>query len=103
MRDRGDGNGGWGKEPQPTILFFCDVNVAAGGHVDFKSTHYYSQRFNDMMLDVKFFRDILEDFATPSCCDSDIKRLAKYRVIPPGFPNSTAQQPRQTRQKGAYQ
>ena len=29
-----------------------------------------------------------------------------YRVIhksPPGFPNSTAQQPRQTRQKGAYQ
>jgi len=29
-------------EPQITILFLCDVNVAADGHVDFKSTHYYS-------------------------------------------------------------
>ena len=26
-----------------------------------------------------------------------------YSKVPPGFPNSTAQQPRQTRQKGAYQ
>ena len=37
---------GWGKEPQPTILFLCDVIVAAGGHVDFKSTHYYSGNLN---------------------------------------------------------
>jgi hypothetical protein len=42
-RERGDGeeDGGLEKEPQPTILFLCDVNIAAGGHVDFKSTHYY--------------------------------------------------------------
>ena len=26
-----------------------------------------------------------------------------YSLVPSGFPNSTAQQPRQTRQKGAYQ
>ena len=26
-----------------------------------------------------------------------------YSYVPPGFPNSTAQQQRQTRQKGAYQ
>ena len=26
-----------------------------------------------------------------------------YSQVPPGFPNSTAQQPRQTRQKGAHQ
>jgi len=26
-----------------------------------------------------------------------------YSEVPPRFPNSTAQQPRQTRQKGAYQ
>ena len=26
-----------------------------------------------------------------------------YSKVPPGFPNSTAQQPRKTRQKGAYQ
>ena len=42
----GTGDGGWGKEPQPTILLLCDVNVAAGGHVDFKSTHYYSGNLN---------------------------------------------------------
>jgi len=24
-------------------LFFCDVNVAAGGHVDLNPTHYYSR------------------------------------------------------------
>jgi hypothetical protein len=29
------------KEPQPTILLLCHFNVAADGHVDFKSTHYY--------------------------------------------------------------
>ena len=37
----GAGYGDGGKEPQPAILFLCDVNVAAGGHVDFKSTNYY--------------------------------------------------------------
>ena len=26
-----------------------------------------------------------------------------YSEVPPGIPNSTAQQPRQTRQKGVYQ
>ena len=36
-----EGGRGWGKEPQSSILFPCDVNVAAGGHVDFKPTHYY--------------------------------------------------------------
>ena len=30
-------------------------------------------------------------------------RIQGYSKVPPGFPNSTAQQPRQTRQKGAYQ
>ena len=39
---------GWEKEPQPTILFLCDVNVAADGHVDFKSTYYYSQDKEDV-------------------------------------------------------
>ena len=34
----GEGDGGWGKEPQPKILFLFDVNVAAGGHVDLKLT-----------------------------------------------------------------
>ena len=39
------GTGGGEKEPQPTILFLCDVNVAAGGHVDLylpHSTHHSS-------------------------------------------------------------
>ena len=31
------------------------------------------------------------------------KSIQGYSKVPPGFPNSTAQQPRQTRQKGAYQ
>jgi len=33
----------------------------------------------------------------------DFSQLQGYSKVPPGFPNSTAQQPRQTRQKGAYQ
>ena len=35
----GEGDGGRGKEPQPKILFLCDVNVAAGGHVDLSLPH----------------------------------------------------------------
>ena len=31
------------------------------------------------------------------------RHVQGYSYVPPGFPNSTAQQPRQTRQKGAYQ
>jgi len=30
-------------------------------------------------------------------------KVQGYSYVPPGFPNSTAQQPRQTRQKGAFQ
>jgi len=37
-----------------------------------------AQRFNDTMLDVRCFRDTLEEFARRSCWDSDIQRLAKY-------------------------
>jgi len=29
--------------------------------------------------------------------------VQSYSLVPPGFPKSTAQQPRQTQQKGAYQ
>jgi hypothetical protein len=34
---------GWGREEGTLILnlLLCDVSVAAGGHVDSKSTHYY--------------------------------------------------------------
>ena len=30
------------------------------------------------------------------------EQIQGYSEVPPGFPNSTARQPRQTRQKGAY-
>jgi hypothetical protein len=32
-----------------------------------------------------------------------ISYIQGYSLVPPEIPNSTAQQPRQTRQKGAYQ
>ena len=35
--------------------------------------------------------------------ENHTSHIQGYSKVPPGFPNSTAQQPRQTRQKGAYQ
>jgi hypothetical protein len=32
-----------------------------------------------------------------------LKNIQDYSKVPPGFPNSTAKQPREIRQKGAYQ
>jgi len=37
------------------------------------------------------------------CHSDDTLDLQGYSYVPQGFPNSTTQQPRQTRQKGAYQ
>ena len=36
----GEGDGGWGNELQPKILFLCDINIAAGGHVNLNLTPY---------------------------------------------------------------
>ena len=43
-QQRGAGGGRrMGKELQPSFLCPCDINVAAGGHVDFNLTYYYSR------------------------------------------------------------
>ena len=56
------------------------------------------------MTKLKITKSLSQDGRGPQLqFEEGFSHIQGYSYIPPGFLNSTAQQPRQTRQKGAYQ